>query len=101
VLGNLLDNAARHSPPGGTVTVAAHAHGEALVIEVIDEGPGIPTEDRRRVFERFTRGERTTGGGTGLGLAIAHWVVELHGGTIAVIDTGAGCHIRVSLPAFR
>jgi len=62
---------------------------------------------RERVFERFTRGSRPTGssGGTGLGLAIAHWVVELHGGTIAIVDppTSAGslpgCRIRVTLPA--
>jgi signal transduction histidine kinase len=49
------------------------------------------------VFERFTRGG-ATGGGTGLGLAIAHWVVELHGGTIAVLDSARGCLIRVTLP---
>jgi signal transduction histidine kinase len=54
-----------------------------------------------RVFERFTRGGRAGGGGTGLGLAIARWVVDLHGGSIAVVDPGddtPGCHIRVILP---
>jgi signal transduction histidine kinase len=107
VLANLLDNAARHSPPGGTVTASAGRDGNRLVIEVTDAGAGIPAEERARVFERFTRGERATGhsGGTGLGLAIAQWIVELHGGTIAVVDPpypGAdlpGCRIRVSLPA--
>jgi len=130
VLANLLDNAARHSPPGGTVTVSAMSAGPAgLAVEVTDEGPGIPVEERERVFERFTRGGRASvqDGGTGLGLAIAHWVVSLHGGTIAVVDgpavagssvTGAlepapdasggsdrsgpsrpGCRIRVTLPA--
>ena len=69
------------------------------VFEVADEGPGIPPEQRDRVFERFTRGERAGGGGTGLGLAIARWVVQLHGGTIAVVDRPAGCLLRVSLPA--
>jgi signal transduction histidine kinase len=100
VIANLLDNAARHSPPGGTVTVSACAEAEHLVVEVTDEGPGIPPDQRARVFERFTRGERAgNSGGTGLGLAIAHWVVELHGGTIAVVDKpGPGCRIRVSLP---
>jgi signal transduction histidine kinase len=68
---NLLDNAARHSPAGGTVRVAARRGADGLHIEVSDEGPGIPIEDRQRVFERFTRGERATDGGTGLGLAIA------------------------------
>jgi signal transduction histidine kinase len=102
VLTNLLDNAARHSPPGGTVSVTATVGADQFVMEVADEGPGIPPEERRRVFERFTRGERATGGGTGLGLAIAHWVAELHGGTIEVIgpeqSTHPGSRIRLSLP---
>jgi len=108
VVANLLDNAARHSPSGGSVTVtAARAEDGRLVIEVTDEGTGIPAEQREHVFGRFTRGDRasSSGGGTGLGLAIAHWVVELHGGSIAVVDPPApagalpGCRIRVSLPA--
>jgi len=102
VVANLLDNAARHSPPGGSVTVAARRDPDDLVIEVTDEGPGIPPDQRARVFERFTRGERAAGhsGGTGLGLAIAQWVVELHGGGICVVDApGPGCRIRVTLPA--
>jgi signal transduction histidine kinase len=105
VFANLLDNAARHSPPGGTVLVAAEQRGDQLWFEVTDEGEGIPVAERSRVFERFTRGDRASGGGTGLGLAIAHWAVELHGGTIAVADAPptapgwpAGCQIRVSLP---
>jgi signal transduction histidine kinase len=101
VVANLLDNAARHSPAGGTVTAAGHRADGQLVIEVTDEGPGIPAAERVHVFERFTRGERPAGGGggTGLGLAIAQWVVELHGGNIAVVDApAAGCRIRVSLP---
>jgi signal transduction histidine kinase len=102
VVANLLDNAARHSPAGGTVTVTASSDAEHLVIEITDEGPGIPPDQRARVFERFTRGERAAGhsGGTGLGLAIAQWVVELHGGSISVVDAPPpGCRIRVALPA--
>ena len=102
---NLLDNAARHSPAGGKVHVSAEQRADAVVIEVRDEGPGIPAEERDRVFERFTRGERATGGGTGLGLAIARWVVDLHGGTIGVVapeelppGERAGCRIRVTMP---
>jgi signal transduction histidine kinase len=112
VFANLLDNAARHSPPGGTVTVRAERLGAHVLLSVSDEGDGIPVADRERVFERFTRGERAADGGTGLGLAIARWVVQLHRGTIAVADplvaagsgpgrTGPGCHIHVTLPLHR
>jgi signal transduction histidine kinase len=107
VFANLLDNAARHSPPGGTVSVRAERHGDQLLVAVTDEGDGIPEADRDRVFERFTRGERAADGGTGLGLAIARWVVQLHHGTIAVVDPDGrpspnrdrpGCRIHVTLP---
>ncbi|HEV2783234.1 MAG TPA: HAMP domain-containing sensor histidine kinase [Actinophytocola sp.] len=86
VLVSLLDNAVTHGPADGRVQVLARTAGDRLTIEVRDEGPGIAPEERDRVFQRFARGERATGGGTGLGLAIARWVVELHGGTIAVLD---------------
>ncbi|MGC4781648.1 HAMP domain-containing histidine kinase [Micromonospora zamorensis] len=106
VFANLLDNAARHSPPGGTVRVSAEEHAGQLHFEVSDEGQGIPTAERSRVFERFTRGDRAAGGGTGLGLAIARWVVELHGGQIGVLDpvgvarnSQPGCRIRVTIPS--
>ncbi|WP_278264544.1 ATP-binding protein [Nocardia sp. AG03] len=96
VLFNLLDNAARHGPAGGEVRVTASTRPGATVLEIQDDGPGIPESDRATVFDRFTRGGRTDGGGTGLGLAIARWVVDLHGGTIAVADPGS--RIRVVLP---
>lgn len=109
---NLLDNGARHSPRGGEVLVTVRARDDMLVLDVSDEGPGIVAAERELVFERFTRGERATGGGTGLGLAIARWVVNLHGGTIAVADSDSpgstagvnpperrrGCLVRVVLP---
>jgi signal transduction histidine kinase len=101
VLVNLLDNAARHSPAGGQVTMRGWVDEAGCVLDVCDEGPGIPRDERDRVFERFTRGVRATGGGTGLGLAIAHWVVGLHGGSIGVVDAARGCVIRVTLPAAR
>ncbi|NAS24330.1 DUF4173 domain-containing protein [Herbidospora sp. NEAU-GS84] len=101
VLANLLDNAVRHSPPGGTVTLTSRASADGtLEIEVADEGPGIPPADRQRVFERFSRldaGRAADAGGAGLGLAIAKEIAELHGGTIAVAD-GVGCHMVVTLP---
>ncbi|WP_410658047.1 ATP-binding protein [Amycolatopsis sp. lyj-112] len=103
VVVNLLDNAVRHGPSGGEVRVrAVRREGEdgAVVIEVEDEGPGIPPGERDSVFERFTRGERAGGGGTGLGLAIARWVVDLHDGSIAVVtpEEQPGCVIRVVIP---
>jgi signal transduction histidine kinase len=114
VVANLLDNAVRHSPPGGTVIVSARPGAAAggLVLEVADEGPGIPPAERSRVFERFTRGTpagprdpgaagaRSGGpdGGTGLGLAIVKWIVEMHGGEIEVADSRIGCRIRVLIP---
>jgi signal transduction histidine kinase len=104
VVVNLLDNAARHGPPGSEVHVSGRREGGHIVIEVRDEGPGIAPEDRERVFGRFTRGERAVGGGTGLGLAIARWVVDLHGGRIGVAPPTTagptpGCRIRVTLPS--
>ncbi|MBX8686762.1 HAMP domain-containing protein [Mycobacterium sp. 20091114027_K0903767] len=97
VVVNLVDNAIRHSPAGGRVSVLATREASGLRIEVTDQGPGIAPAERERVFERFTRGA-TSDGGTGLGLAIARWAVELHGGAIEVMDTESGCRIRVSIP---
>lgn len=94
VVWNLLDNAARHGPHDGEVTLTARFTDIAVVIDVRDEGPGIAPADRERVFHRFVRGERA-GGGTGLGLAIARWVVDLHGGDIRVVEPAT---IRVTLP---
>jgi signal transduction histidine kinase len=105
VLVSLLDNAVTHGPPDGRVEVLAIAGAERLIIEVRDEGPGIAPAERHLVFQRFARGERAAGGGTGLGLAIARWVVDLHGGTIAVVEpihsgqSNPGCRIQLTLPA--
>ncbi|UFU07633.1 HAMP domain-containing sensor histidine kinase [Ruania halotolerans] len=108
VISNLLQNASRHSPRGGTIWLTGRAEPSrsTVVIEVLDEGPGIPVADRQKVFERFERGNAPgqrggqSTGGTGLGLAIARWAVTLHGGTIAVADPphGSGAMIRVTLP---
>jgi signal transduction histidine kinase len=104
VVVNLLDNAARHGPPGGEVRVLAWADAGSVRFEVRDQGPGIPVHERERVFQRFTRGERAGDGGTGLGLAIARWAVELHEGEIRVVEPpgdATGCAVRVTLPAGR
>lgn len=109
VLSNLLGNASRHSPAEGTIQVLARydAAADDVVLDVVDEGEGIPEEDRATVFERFERGNSPTlhggesTGGTGLGLAIARWAVALHGGTISIVDSESdrGTTIRVRLPA--
>ncbi|MFF4404365.1 sensor histidine kinase [Streptomyces sp. NPDC001262] len=106
VVANLVDNAVKHSPPHGRVTVRARRGdgAQSLALEVLDEGPGIPEDERHRVFERFNRGDAAcqqgpgTDGGTGLGLAIARWAVDLHGGSIGVAESPRGCRIKVSLP---
>jgi two-component system sensor histidine kinase BaeS len=101
LLANLLDNAARHSPTGGTVRVWVGRVADVVRLEVSDEGPGIAPEDRERVFERFGTLQDPTGGGTGLGLAIARWVTDLHGGRIGLVDPvpgELGARFRVELP---
>ncbi len=103
VLANLLDNAARHSPAGGTVHVVAVVDETGLRLEVTDQGPGVPPEERERIFERFYRGTSATAGitgSTGLGLAIARWAVALHGGRIALDGAPTpGCRFVIELPA--
>ena len=102
LVANLLDNASRHSPAGGTVLVAAARHGDRFRLEVHDQGPGVAAEDRERVFEPFgTLSATEGGGGTGLGLAIARWVTDLHGGSIRFVDPepcNEGARVRVDLP---
>ncbi|WP_203337750.1 DUF4153 domain-containing protein [Nocardioides limicola] len=102
LVANLLDNASRHSPAGGTVVVRAGRQGDGYLLEVQDHGPGIDREDRDRVFEPFgTLAGTAGGGGTGLGLAIARWVTELHGGSIRFVDPedgGVGARVQVELP---
>lgn len=102
VLANLLDNASRHSPPGGEVAVTAARNGGGVRIAVTDQGPGIPAADRARAFERFSRldhGRDARAGGSGLGLAIAREVVELHGGRLFAEEStrGTGCRMVVDL----
>lgn len=103
VVANLLDNAVRYSPAGGTVELRASRGRGAVTIEVCDDGPGIPAEEAARVFERFYRADAarsSTEGGAGLGLAIARWIVDLHGGEIrAEARQPHGCRMVVVLPS--
>lgn len=100
VLMNLLSNAVRYTPSGGSVTVGAKAADGSVVISVRDTGPGIPEDLRAHVFERFVKGPGSPG--AGLGLAISKDVVTAHGGSIDLVsEVGKGTEVRVTLPIAR
>jgi signal transduction histidine kinase len=99
VLFNLIQNAIRHTPEDGSVTVAAEAAGQAIEVEVADTGSGIPATDRERVFEPFFRGDASRGSaGSGLGLSICRAIIEVHGGRIWLNSTDRGTRVRFTLP---
>ena len=97
---NLLDNAVKYSPLGGTITIATRDEGDLASFTVSDDGPGIAPQDISRVFERFYKGDPSrTGVGTGLGLAIVKHIVRNHGGTVEVTSApGQGAAFTVRLP---
>lgn len=104
VIINLLMNAARVSSPGSAIVVQVCQDRDSVKFEVRDGGPGIPPEERQRVFERFYRADvaRSGVGGAGLGLAIVKWIVDLHGGTIvAKANDSQGCCMVVCIPKGR
>ncbi len=102
VLGNLLGNALRYTPKGGTITISTAAAGDGVEIRVTDSGPGIEAEELPHVFNRFYRGDKSRQretGGSGLGLAIAKSIVELHDGRIWVeSEPGQGATFVIWLP---
>ncbi|MCL5960522.1 MAG: HAMP domain-containing histidine kinase [Chloroflexi bacterium] len=101
----LVDNASKYTPAGGQVKLAVHEENLVAALQVADTGIGIDSEDISQVFNRFFRGKkarRLDQGGTGLGLAIAKWIVEEHGGEIAIESRpGQGSRFTVSLPIIR
>jgi len=103
LLDNLLDNAVRHSPPGGHVGLSCEFSGHDLEIRVTDAGEGVSAGARASIFDRFTRGDDSRGrhtGGAGLGLALCAAIAQLHDGTITVDDAeGGGARFIVRLPA--
>jgi signal transduction histidine kinase len=99
VFDNLLENALRYAPAGSAVDIDASARAGTTRVTVADHGPGIPTDERTRVFERFHRGPGASGAGAGLGLAIARTIVDAHGGRISAATTpGGGATFVVELP---
>jgi two-component system OmpR family sensor kinase len=111
VLGNLLDNAAKHAPDKAPIRVAARQVGGLAVVSVQDTGPGIPPAERERIFERFTQldsGATRQAGGVGLGLYIARQLAIAEGGELLATDpadAGQGARFELRLPmaelAFR
>jgi signal transduction histidine kinase len=103
ILTNLFDNALRHTPPGGRITIGAEPYGTEVLVRVADTGSGIPAEHLARIFERFYRVDPARSrqqGGTGLGLAIVKHLVEAHGGRVdAKSELGRGTTILLFFPA--
>jgi two-component system sensor histidine kinase GlrK len=102
ILENLLSNAVKYSPKGGAIHMSAAKVGEALVLDVADNGPGIPDEDRAHIFEAFYTGRAAKGGslkGTGIGLSVVLEFVNAHGGSVQIIDGEfPGAHFRITMP---
>jgi two-component system sensor histidine kinase GlrK len=102
VLDNLLSNALKFTPDGGTIHLRAFQAGRSTVIDLADTGPGIPPEERDKVFQAFYSGAAPQGGplkGTGIGLSVVREFVQAHGGTIEIVDGQfPGAHMRIRLP---
>ncbi|MDP7702416.1 MULTISPECIES: HAMP domain-containing sensor histidine kinase [unclassified Mycobacterium] len=104
ILSNLLDNARRHTPADGAVTVDVSADAAAAQLTVTDTGPGIPDDERHRIFERLVRldaGRARDHGGAGLGLPIARALARAHGGDLVCLPHDGGARFRLSLPLGR
>lgn len=100
VLFNLIQNAIRHTPADGSVTVRARSRAGGVEVEVADDGEGVPARDGERVFEAFYRGDAARDeDGAGLGLAISRAIVEAHGGHIWLEDAAPGTRVRFTLRA--
>jgi signal transduction histidine kinase len=102
VLFNLIQNAIRHTPADGSVTVLAEANSAGIEVEVADTGAGLDPADRTRAFEPFYRGgngQARPAGATGLGLTICRAIVEAHGGRIWFAEAPVGTRVRFSLPS--
>jgi two-component system phosphate regulon sensor histidine kinase PhoR len=103
VVMNLLHNAIKYTPPGGTINIWAEIEGSMMKFEIRDTGVGINPENLERIFERFYKADRArSGGGTGLGLSIARHLVEAHGGRIWADSTlSEGSIFYFTLPLYK
>ena len=102
ILDNLLSNAIKFTPRGGTIAIHARGERAQLVLDVVDSGPGVPLEERERIFEAFYQGQAPQGGhvkGTGIGLSVVTEFVNAHNGSIEIFEAKTGgAHFRVRLP---
>jgi two-component system sensor histidine kinase GlrK len=106
VFDNLLSNAVKFTPKGGMVTIRANRETASFVINFADTGPGIPDEERTRIFEAFFQGGQEQGGhvaGTGIGLSVVLECIQAHDGSVELVDTGEfpGAHFRIHIPQTR
>ncbi len=101
ILSNLLDNARRYTPAGGSIAVDLSSARGVAEVTVTDTGPGVPDDERDRIFERLVRldaGRARDHGGAGLGLPIARALARAHGGELACLPHDGGAQFRLSLP---
>jgi two-component system, NtrC family, sensor histidine kinase GlrK len=103
IVNNLVANAIKYSPAGGVITLTLIRDGDQAVFNVVDQGPGVPEDDRTKIFEPFFRARSTenSAAGTGLGLAIANEFVHAHHGFLKLVDSPSGAHFQVRLPLSR
>jgi two-component system sensor histidine kinase GlrK len=101
MLDNLVSNAIKFSPAGGTISLIARQVETRVVIDVADQGPGIAPEERKLVFEPFYRGQYAADAlvkGTGIGLSVVREHAQMHGGSVEIIDSQPGSRFRIQLP---
>jgi signal transduction histidine kinase len=102
---NIIHNAVKYTPAGGSISVrVVREMDERVRLEIADTGPGIPPEHAARIFDRFYRVDQARTGnesGAGLGLSIAQWAVQMHGGEIKLKSSNTGCVFQIWLPAGR
>jgi two-component system sensor histidine kinase GlrK len=106
VLDNLLSNAVKFTPKGGIVTIRASSTPDSMVLEFADTGPGIPEDERPKIFEAFFQGQQEQGGqlaGTGIGLSVVLECIQAHDGSVKLVDSDefSGAHFRIVIPQKR